>query len=266
HTCAHGDAAGDSSPNTEDAPEGRAAGCTREELPSRDVEAACHTLQPMDELPSGDVEAGCLTCQPIDPDPTIFVVLYDEPTHRALALPGAPVAQHAVHPHLSAIELKLFLMECACREAKLTYSAHAVMKDCGPPPLYHPGILRGLSERQYAEIVKALLQMLTRRLPGQRTPVSNWSLAVQGAGLNPIGHIYVFRSTNVEELQELHIRGAFARRATPIHVGVGKKYNYQTHTTMLGYTVYQGKETRERMAKGTTFTPVLSKPQGLWLQ
>ena len=73
----------------------------------------------------------------------------------ALALPGAPVAQHAVHPHMSSIELKLFILEYACREAKLTYSAHAVTKDCGPPPLYHPGILRGLSERQYAEVAKS---------------------------------------------------------------------------------------------------------------
>ena len=164
-------------------------------------------------LPSWDVEASCLPCQqcePIDPDPVIFIVLYDGPTHRALALPGAPVAQHAVHPHMSSIELKLFIQEYACREAKLTYSAHAVTKDCGPPPLYHPGILSGLSERQYAEVAKSLLEIFTRRLPGQRTPVSNWSLAVQDAGLNPIGHVYVFRSTNVEEVQELHIRGAFA--------------------------------------------------------
>jgi hypothetical protein len=111
---------------------------------------------------------------------------------------------------MSAIELKLFIQEYTCREAKLTYSAHAVTKDCGPPPLYHPGILSGLSERQYAEVAKSLLEIFTRRLPGQRTPVSNWSLALQGVGLNPIGHVYVFRSTNVEEVQELHIRGAFA--------------------------------------------------------
>ena len=96
---------------------------------------------------SWDVEASCLPCQqcePIDPDPVIFIVLYDGPTHRALALPGAPVAQHVVHLHMSAIELKLFIQEYTCREAKLTYSAHAVTKDCGPPSLYHPGILSGL--------------------------------------------------------------------------------------------------------------------------
>ena len=70
----------------------------------------------MSALPSWDVEASCLACQqPIYPDPAIFVALYDGPTHRALPLPGAPVAQHAVHLHISAIELK---QEYACREAK----------------------------------------------------------------------------------------------------------------------------------------------------
>ena len=160
-------------------------------------------------LPSWDVEASC-HCEPIDPDPVVFIVLYVMPTHRALALPGSPVGQHAVHPHMSSIELKLYIQEYACKEAKLTYCSHAVTKDCGPPPIYHPGILRGLSERQYAEVAKALQEMFTRRLPGPRTPVANWSLAVQAAGLNPIGHVFVVRSTNVEEVQELHIRGAFA--------------------------------------------------------
>jgi hypothetical protein len=34
-------------------------------------------------LPNWNVEASC-HCEPIDPDPVVFIVLYDMPTHRAL--------------------------------------------------------------------------------------------------------------------------------------------------------------------------------------
>ena len=162
----------------------------------------------------GLVEARCPTCEqnvtPLEPDPTVFVVLYDQKIHNALALAGAPVAQHVAHPHVSAINFKLWLMEYACKEARLTYPSHAVVKDYGPPPLYHTSILKGLTERQYGELVKALEGMFTRRVPGARTLVANWSLDVQTNNFNPIGHIYVFRTANVQELQELHLRGAFA--------------------------------------------------------
>ena len=39
---------------------------------------------------------------------------------------------------------------------------------------------------------------------------TDWSLAVQGTNINPIGTAYVARMLGVEEIQELHLRGAFA--------------------------------------------------------
>ena len=143
----------------------------------------------------------------IDLNVGAVVVLYDQKIHHALALAGAPVMQHAAYPHVSAINFKLWLMEYASKEARLTYPSHAVVKDYGPPPLYHPGILKGLTECQYGELVKALQGMFTRRVTGAKIPVANWSLDVQTNNFNPIGHIYVCRNANVEELQELHLRG-----------------------------------------------------------
>ena len=155
-------------------------------------------------VPTDDVS--CPVDPVPNPDPTVFALLDDHRVHRALGLPGSPVGPHRTNPHASTIEFSLHMMEEACKGAQLRYSAHGVVKDYGPPVVYHSGILR---KEQYGAVLAALMASFTRtRAAGNH--VSNWSMAVQAAHLNPLGHLYVSRNGRVEEIQELQIRGAFA--------------------------------------------------------
>ena len=89
----------------------------------------------------------CPSCdQPLlvdpDPDPTVFAILDDHRVHRALGLPGAPVGPDRTDPQVSTVTFSLHMMEEACKGAQLRYSSHDVVKDYGPPVVYHPGILQ----------------------------------------------------------------------------------------------------------------------------
>ena len=159
-------------------------------------------------------DARCPSCdQPLLVDPdldhTVFAILDDHRVHRALGLPGAPVGPDRADPHVSAVTFSLHMMEEACKGAQLRYSTHGVVNDYGPPVVYHPGMLQKLNERQYGALLAAFMVDFTRtRAAGTHT--SNWSMAVQAAQLNPLGHLFVSRTSRVEQIQEVQIRGAFA--------------------------------------------------------
>ena len=192
----------DKKPDTEDSDSaGNALSCaTDDAAPERPP--AGGPLVPTDDV-------SCPVDPVPDPDPTVFALLDDHRVHGALGLPGAPVGPHRTNPHASTIEFSLHMMEEACKGAQLRYSAHGVVKDYGPPVVYHPGILQKLNEQQYGAVLAALMASFTRtRAAGNH--VSNWSMAVQAAHLNPLGHLYVSRNGRVEEIQELQICGAFS--------------------------------------------------------
>ena len=72
------------------------------------------------------------------------------------------------------VVFKKWLLQEACKDALPKFSSHAVVKDYGPPLIYHPG----LSRTQHGALLKALMNSLIR-LPAARKTTSNWSVAVQ---------------------------------------------------------------------------------------
>ena len=158
---------------------------------------------------SGYATLRCSACEQVLDDPSVFMQVYDEAVHCALALNGSPVPQQRTFT-ASALRFQEFTLQEACRQAGIRHAQYAVVKELhGGDTTYFPGILQGLGERPYQRLVLALRELFSVRNPAGG--VARWSAAVQANGNNPIGSIFVCRNSVIEEVGEVHQIGAFAR-------------------------------------------------------
>ena len=153
------------------------------------------------------------TCE-TELEPIVVFIMNDRNCHAALGVGGAPVTPHHNDPHLSAERVvKYIVQEMAVEVGFHLTEKNLIRRGTGPPPTYDYWCVHSLQPKQAKLFEDRLEDFFTTGPPGQppaaQTRCSQWSLAVERNGHNPIGAVYKFCGPESFILRCLFARGAF---------------------------------------------------------
>ena len=163
-----------------------------------------------------ELEGNGVICE-TELDRIVVFIMNDRNCHAALGVGGAPVTPHHNDPHISAERVvKYIVQEMAVEVGFHLTEKNLIRRGTGPPPTYDYWCVHSLQPKQAKIFEDRLEDFFTTGPPGQppavppaQTRCSQWSLAVERNGHNPIGAVYKFGGSESFILHGLLARGAF---------------------------------------------------------